>query len=88
MDTASRFAGRSLCIATMHGKEAAIAPVLQQRLGVRCVLPPDDFDSDRFGTFSGEVPPLAATLPGGAESCSISIEFHDPQASHRPAHFA
>lgn len=56
MDTASRFAGRSLCIATMHGKEAAIAPVLQQRLGVRCVLPPDGFDSDRFGTFSGEVP--------------------------------
>ncbi len=51
------FAGRTLCIATMHGKERVIAPRLEARLGVRCVLPPDDsFDSDRFGTFSGDVP--------------------------------
>lgn len=50
------FAGRALCIATMHGKERVIAPVLEARLGVRCVLPPAGFDSDRFGTFSGDVP--------------------------------
>lgn len=54
--TMSPFAGRTLCIATMHGKERVIAPHLEARLGVRCVLPPAGFDSDRFGTFSGEVP--------------------------------
>ena len=48
------FAGRTLAIATMHGKEAVIAPVLERRLGVRCVVPAG-FDTDRFGTFSGEV---------------------------------
>jgi hypothetical protein len=50
------FAGRRLCIATMHGKEAVLAPALESRLGVRCVLPDAGFDTDRFGTFSGEVP--------------------------------
>lgn len=50
------FAGRTLCIATMHGKERVIAQRLETALGVHCVLPPAGFDTDRFGTFSGEVP--------------------------------
>lgn len=49
------FAGRTLCIATMHGKERVIAPHLESRLGVCCILPLPGFDTDRFGTFSGEV---------------------------------
>ena len=49
------FAGRRLCIATMHGKERVIAPPLERLLGVHCELPPEGFDTDRFGTFSGEV---------------------------------
>jgi ribosomal protein L37E len=47
------FEGRTLLIATMHGKEAAIAPPLEAALGVRCILP-SGFDTDRFGTYSGE----------------------------------
>lgn len=39
---------------TMHGKAAAVAPPLA-RLGVAVVVP-RDFDTDRFGTFTGEVP--------------------------------
>jgi hypothetical protein len=48
------FTGRRLAIATMHGKEKVLAEPLEKALGVHCVLP-EPFDTDRFGTFSGEV---------------------------------
>lgn len=38
----------------MHGKESVIGPPLREALGVEPVLP-ENFDSDYFGTFSGEV---------------------------------
>ena len=54
MDGRHFFEGRELLIATKHRKEQQLAPLLEQALGVHCrVLP--DFDSDRFGTFSGEI---------------------------------
>lgn len=40
-------------LATMHGKEAALAPAFAG-LGVDLVIP-EGFDSDRFGTFGGEI---------------------------------
>lgn len=49
------FSGRKLLIATMHGKEKVLAPVLETHLGVRCYLPSGEFNSDHFGTFTGEV---------------------------------
>lgn len=50
------FAGRQLCIATMHGKQRVIAPHVERTLSANCSVAPAGFDSDRFGTFSGEVP--------------------------------
>jgi hypothetical protein len=47
------FTGQLALIATMHGKQAAFAGPLQT-LGFT-VQTPEDFDTDRFGTFSGEV---------------------------------
>jgi len=44
-------------IATMHGKEAVIAPLLQRALGLQPLLPAG-FDTDRFGTFSRDIPRL------------------------------
>lgn len=38
----------------MHGKEQAIAPILQEQLGVQVIVPAD-FDTDRFGTFTREI---------------------------------
>jgi hypothetical protein len=38
----------------MHGKAVALAPPLS-RIGISLVVP-ESFDTDRFGTFSGEVP--------------------------------
>ena len=50
--------GRAV-LATMHGKEAAIAPVLLERLGLAVSTAPD-LDSDALGTFTGEIPALVA----------------------------
>ncbi|BAY52883.1 hypothetical protein NIES2134_120370 [Thermostichus vulcanus NIES-2134] len=52
--TESYFQGRTAILATKHGKEQVIAPALA-RLGVTVVVA-SDFDSDRFGTFSREIP--------------------------------
>ena len=41
-------------LGTMHGKAAAIAPPLA-RIGITLVVP-DGLDTDRFGTFTAEVP--------------------------------
>ncbi|WP_017302395.1 DUF6671 family protein [Nodosilinea nodulosa] len=48
------FAGRVAVLATMHRKEAAIAPQLEAQLGVRVTVPPA-FDTDVFGTFTGDI---------------------------------
>lgn len=48
------FAGRVAVLATMHRKEQAIAPLLEARLGVTVVVPPE-FNTDSFGTFTGDI---------------------------------
>ena len=48
------FGGRELVIATRHGKEQVLGPLLQGALGVHIRLP-NAFDSDAFGTFTGEI---------------------------------
>lgn len=52
--TDAYFQGRTAILATKHGKEEVIAPALAP-LGVTVVVA-TDFDSDRFGTFSREIP--------------------------------
>lgn len=47
------FAGRDLVVATMHGKERIMGPLLEKKLGVRVIIP-DDLNTDEYGTFSGE----------------------------------
>ena len=48
------FCDRIAVIATMHRKEIAIAPILQESLGIRSVTP-TDFNSDLFGTFTRDI---------------------------------
>lgn len=48
------FTGRTAALGTKHGKERVIAPLLDEHLGVRVVVP-DGFDTDRFGTFTRDV---------------------------------
>ncbi len=50
-----RFGGRSLAVATMHGKEQVIGPALCAALPLAGFAAIPDLDTDRFGAFSGEV---------------------------------
>lgn len=56
----AEFAGRVALVATMHGKQAAFAPPLEA-LGLT-VRPVDGFDTDRFGSFTGETPRMGDML--------------------------
>ena len=47
------FHGRDLLIATMHGKEKVIAPIFEEKLGVRTNTT-QELNTDLFGTFCGE----------------------------------
>ncbi len=49
------YSGRRAALATMHGKEVAIAPVFRKRLGIAVETPPE-LDTDALGTFTGEIP--------------------------------
>jgi len=48
------FFGRHAVLATMHGKEEAIAPVFKRQLGL-AILVSEGIDTDALGTFSGEI---------------------------------
>jgi hypothetical protein len=48
------FADRVGVLATMHQKERVIAPLLEQELGIKVVVP-QGFDTDVFGTFTREI---------------------------------
>lgn len=48
------FGQRPMVIATMHGKQHAMQPLIRKYLGLDNVIIPD-FDTDEFGTFSGEI---------------------------------
>ncbi len=50
----SFFAERVGVIATMHHKEKVIAPLLEQKLGVKTIVP-TNFNTDVFGTFTREI---------------------------------
>lgn len=50
----SFFANRIGVIATMHQKEKAIAPLLEQALDIKTIVPPN-FNTDTFGTFTREI---------------------------------
>lgn len=49
-----RLVGASIAFATMHRKEAVVQHAFRRHLGVEVVAVPG-LDTDRFGTFSGEV---------------------------------
>jgi len=48
------FSGRTAILGTQHGKQEVIAPMLESSLGLQVEVL-QDFDTDRFGTFTGEV---------------------------------
>lgn len=48
------FEGKKAVLATMHGKEKVIAPILKDKVGLH-IFVPETFNSDRFGTFTRDI---------------------------------
>jgi hypothetical protein len=58
----------------MHHKEKVIAPILEQQLQVHCFLP-DGFNSDDYGTFSGEIERKNSPLNTAREKCLAAMKL-------------
>jgi len=61
-------------LATMHGKERAIGPVLTQGLGVRVALAME-LNTDRFGTFSRDVERTGSQLDAARAKIVAGFEY-------------
>lgn len=64
----SLFENRKLVIATMHGKEQVLAPLLMEALGVEIVLP-SSLNTDLLGTFTGEIERTLSPVDAAREKC-------------------
>lgn len=67
------FNGRTLVVATMHGKEKVLAPVLEKELGVKVIVA-KDLDTDKLGTFSGEIERTLDPVEAAREKCRLAGE--------------
>lgn len=70
---ALHFGGRDLVIATRHGKEAILGPLFEEALGVRVRIPAG-FDSDVFGTFTGEIARPGGPLETARAKCLAAMD--------------
>jgi len=68
----SLFKGRKLVIATMHEKERIIAPLLEKHLGVEIVVP-ENFDTDKFGTFTREIKRTGNQLEAARKKAHVAM---------------
>jgi hypothetical protein len=68
------FAGRTLVIATMHGKEQVLAPLLKEALGVEIIMP-GVFNTDVVGTFTGETERILTPLDAALMKCKTAMEL-------------
>ena len=67
------FEGRKIVIATMHGKESVIAPIVENGIGVVSFVP-ENFDTDFFGTFSGEIERSASSIETIRAKCFAAMK--------------
>jgi hypothetical protein len=69
------FSGRKLLIVTKHLKEKVIAPILEEALGVTCLVS-NGFDTDDLGTFSGEVERKDNPVVTARNKCLSAMELY------------
>ena len=68
------FKGRTAVLATKHGKEKVIAPILEKELGISVIVP-EGFDSDAFGTFTREISRRGNQLEAARAKAKAAIEL-------------
>jgi hypothetical protein len=75
------YAGETAVLATMHGKERVIGPVLEQTLGLQ-IRVPAGLDTDQFGAFSHEI------ARAGSQLDAARAKIHEAFALVPEARFA
>jgi len=68
------FKGRKLLIVTKHEKEKVIAPIVELELGVNCFVT-NLFDTDKLGTFSGEIEREDEPITTVRKKCISAMEM-------------
>ncbi len=68
------FENRNLLIVGKHKKETVIAPIFEKLLEVKCFTN-TNFDTDEFGTFSGEIERESDPLSTVRNKCLAAMEF-------------
>jgi hypothetical protein len=66
-------------LATMHGKERVISPLMQAALGLRVEVP-TSLDTDRFGSFSRDIARIGSPLDAARAKIAAAFDLV-PQAS-------
>lgn len=67
------FEGRHAVIATMHGKERVIGPLLAEAFGMS-VSASEGVNTDRFGTFTRDVPRAGTQLEAARKKASAALK--------------
>ena len=70
------FKNRRLIIATKHGKENVIAPLVEEYLGAVCFVD-ENFDTDLLGTFTGEIERKADVISTVREKCLSAMKLNN-----------
>lgn len=70
----SPYANQRVALLTQHGKERAIAPVLEPTLGCR-VERIGGYDTDQLGTFTREIPRFGTQLDAARKKARIGMEL-------------
>ena len=66
------YAGQHAAIATMHGKETVIAPILEQAFGMRLTVA-SGINTDALGTFSGEIAREGTMLDAARAKAQLAL---------------
>jgi hypothetical protein len=66
------FLNKEILIATQHGKEQVMQPLLEEKLGFKCFIN-QSFDTDTLGTFSGEMEREDDALQTLRKKCTIAM---------------
>lgn len=72
--TTSWFHNRTCILATMHKKEQSMAPLLEKSLQMQVVVP-DNFNTDKFGTFTREIKRLGTQREAARLKAQKALEI-------------
>lgn len=67
------FHQRNIVIATMHEKEAVIAPLLEKNFKMKCTVP-TQLNTDLLGTFSGERERKDSPIAAALKKCNLAMD--------------